>query len=127
MKSAGSRVAGTLRKEGGVQVKVTLRKPTLAAKSATSAGNSECRGSMDYTMYCINIDRLRPCTAIQSLDRTSAPCCQLTVDEHFLGDPELLWNILITVLGSAGHCTGVAPTVTHLAEGQCAAQSLNLH
>ena len=122
MKSAGSRVGGTPRKEGGVQVKVTLRKPTLAAKSATSAGNSECRGSKDYTMYCINIDRLRPCTAIQSLDRTSAHCCQLTVDEHFLGDPELHWNdLLSTVLGSAGHCTGVVATVTHLAEGQCAA------
>ena len=33
-------MAGTPRKEGGVQLKVTLKKPTLAANSITSPGTS---------------------------------------------------------------------------------------
>ena len=40
MKSAEFKVSGTPRKEGGVQVKVTLRKPTLAAKPTTAPGTS---------------------------------------------------------------------------------------
>ena len=78
MKSAGSRVAGTPRKEGGVQVKVTLRKPTLAVKSITSPGTSV--GSKDCTLLHEQVMSALLYNQLQAIGRTTAH--QLTIEKE---------------------------------------------